>query len=191
MTTLNITTGSITIADPISASFAATASTVLNAPVGSINGMAYFTSSTTWTIPEGIKKVKVIAVGGGGGGCGNSDSGGGGGGYVENVISVEGYSTLPITVGIGGSGGVFAGQQGQTGGMSGILYVTASGGNGAGSGTTVNGGSGSFAIIIFSGGSGNGLLAGKAGGPLYGTSIGEGGYGSGISGKNGAVILYY
>lgn len=84
-------------------------------------GEVVFTSSQTWTVPEGVKTVDVFCVGGGGGTGGgyvwiNTTSGyltqgfigsGGAGGYtttVSNYVVTPG-TTLTITVGAGGAAG--------------------------------------------------------------------------------------
>lgn len=223
MTTFNIT-GSISTNDPISASYVAAANVdgvVTSASVaisasyapssgGGINGMAYFTSSATWTIPSGVTKIRVIAIGGGGGGCAGS-LGGGGGGYAETVLSVSGYSTLPVTVGTGGAAApqAFPFLPGDNGTLSGMLNLTASGGNGAvANGSDGFGGNGINAVVSNYGqrGDGNG---GGAGGSVPGTvytptngnvggsqvSVGHGGYGNTSTGtgdgSSGSVTIYY
>jgi hypothetical protein len=79
--------------------------------------MQTFTSPGTWTKPAGLKAVKVTVVGGGGGGGGvpsgptpgqrKGGGGGGGGAAIRYVVapSIPG----PVTVTIGGGGGVRAG----------------------------------------------------------------------------------
>ena len=66
-----------------------------------------FTTSDTWTCPDGITSVEFEGRGGGGGGGGGNypSGGGGGGGYVKGY-----YTTVPgvdytVTVGLGGNGG--------------------------------------------------------------------------------------
>jgi hypothetical protein len=209
-TTFNIS-GSITTNDPISASYisasnidgiVATASYALTGGVsggsGGINGMAYFTASGTWTVPTGIQNVRVICIGGGGGAA-PGPGGGGGGGYAEAVVSVSGFSTLPVTVGAGG--GTLA-----AGGASGFLNVTASGGaagvyGGAGNAA---GGTGINATISVTGVTGNSNGGGVAGTlpwnwqlqtslmaqSIYLNSIGGAGFGP-MGSNNGAVVIYW
>jgi hypothetical protein len=70
------------------------------------------TSSTTWTVPNGINQVQVFLVGGGGGGGYNSamyggeHSGfGGGSGYTTTqTVSVTPGQQIPIVIGAGGRG---------------------------------------------------------------------------------------
>ena len=51
-----------------------------------------------------MTSVTAVAIGGGGGGA-NGHMPGGGGGYVQcGTFSVTGGTTIPVTVGVGGSG---------------------------------------------------------------------------------------
>ena len=85
-------------------------------------GETIFTSSTTFTVPKGVKKIDAFCVGGGGQGgksgtftnylgSGNDvetrAGGGGGGGYTSTVLGadVTPGQEIPIVVGAGGSGG--------------------------------------------------------------------------------------
>ena len=125
-----------------------------------------FTSSTTYTIPEGYHTMDVFCVGGGGaggfyyknnyGGTGN----GGGGGYTatKKGIAVSAGDSCTITVGTGGSGAqgstTSTRNLGNNGGASSVVHgsttVTAAGGYGgntdsyesADKDTSSNGGSG-------------------------------------------------
>lgn len=61
-----------------------------------------------WTVPEGVHRIHVIAVGGGA--CGNSPtgialagSGGGAGGGCRRVLDVQPGQVIPITIGAGGN----------------------------------------------------------------------------------------
>lgn len=91
-------------------------------------GWAEFTSSTSWTIPDGIKRVYITLVGGGagggggGGGSGSWGTGGGGGGagkifYRVPLIVIPG-SNLDITIGLGGTGGTGAAAGSVFGGLA-------------------------------------------------------------------------
>lgn len=81
-----------------------------------------FDSTTTWTVPDGVKKLEALVIlgaGGGGGGGGasslttsatrNGGGGGGGGGlwYKENVY-LQGAGSVVVTIGAGGAGGAGA-----------------------------------------------------------------------------------
>ena len=123
MTTFNIT-GSISTNDPISASYVAaanidgivpSASVAISASYapssgGGINGMAYFTASTVWTIPSGVSKIRIIAIGAGGGGAG---------GHFNGVSPVAGTTNT----GGGGGGGYSQGSQPGASGGSGLVVV--------------------------------------------------------------------
>lgn len=142
------------------------------------SGRKVFTSSTTWTVPTGVKSIKIHCTGGGASG-GTSDkssnasvkSGGGGGGgycsYKTNVAVTPG-ETLTITV---GSGGVHANNGGCVAGNLSSVYR---------SGTALcigNGGSSSSQRYGSNGGSGGG-----AGASLYYNDVTN----SGSGGSNGA-----
>ena len=96
-----------------------------------------FTSSGTWTKPDGVSKVRVIVVGGGGGGGGvfasgtnDSSAGGGGGGTAIKIIDVSSISSVTVTVGA-------LGADTQDGGDSSLgNYCIGGGGGGAPAGTT-------------------------------------------------------
>lgn len=114
--------GSETIAGKLSLNFGVGSSAILvsdgiawqviGAATGAIKGYQLFTSSGTFTVPDGVSKVKATIIGGGGGGCGGGDSvngqipggnGGNGGGWC-GYISVNPGSQLSVIVGLGGSG---------------------------------------------------------------------------------------
>ena len=133
-------------------------------PTGGLNGLQEFTSSGTFTGPNGVNRllVEVWAAGGGGGGggavgsiCASGGGGGGSGGYARSVISVTPGQTYLVTVGLGGAGGP-VGSPGQSGGNSsfGNLLTVGGGGGGqpgsttpAGSPTPAPGGAGGAAGI--------------------------------------------
>ena len=119
-------------------------------------GSVMFTTSQNWTVPSGVHKIKVLAIGGGGGGGGGSSSyvGGGGGsgsiGYAE--VFVQPGITLNIQVGAGGSAGTGGASPtaGGSGGASQIQYypsqpiISGQFGNGGGAASsTANGSAGS------------------------------------------------
>ncbi|HBG86141.1 MAG TPA: hypothetical protein DDW62_01175, partial [Marinilabiliaceae bacterium] len=101
-----------------------------------------FTSSGTWTVPDGVTQITVEAWGAGGGGGGsnnnnNGGSGGGGGGHTSNTFSVIPSQSVPYTVGAGGAGGAANNGTGGNGGQTSILSLIANGGTGgAGNGGT-------------------------------------------------------
>ena len=69
------------------------------------SGSQLFTSSGTFTVPDGmvLTAARVLAVGGGGGAaCG--DFGGGAGGYVAcGTFDLSYVSNVPVVVGAGGN----------------------------------------------------------------------------------------
>ncbi|MBI4116804.1 hypothetical protein HY449_03615 [Candidatus Pacearchaeota archaeon] len=75
-------------------------------------------SGNTWTVPNGVNVVRILAVGGGGGGGSGafggsasdmgsegSGTGGGGGGIVYQTFFINSGDQLKISVGAGGAGG--------------------------------------------------------------------------------------
>ena len=103
---------------------------------GSKNEIARFTSTTTWTCPDGVYNVDVWVCGGGGGGAsgawenseryGRCGCGGCGGECIMyRNIDVFPQTAYSIVVGAGGAGGVApaaAGKQGQRGSNGGNSY---------------------------------------------------------------------
>lgn len=154
-----------------------------------------FTSSGTFTVPVGVTRIKVRAVGGGGGG-GNTaaapnsaGAGGGAGAYVEGFLNVTGSSTVAVVVGTGGG----------TGGTTTVATFSAGGGSGGaagGSGSAGGGGPGGSAIggllNIPGGQSNSGVVgstaasAGSAGGQGGGSAFGSGAPGSACNSTTGA-----
>ena len=90
----------------------------------------------TWTAPTGITQVDFQLVGGGGGGAfaGAASGGGGGGQYIRvNSAPVVPGDTYPVSVGIGGSGGLGSSVQADAGASGGrstfmgcLLYTSPS-----------------------------------------------------------------
>lgn len=96
-----------------SLTFAPTASAVACAASTATDGsdlVVTFTSASgcTWAVPDGVASLRLLLVGGGGGGGADNGSGGGGGGkHEESSLSVTGGDQLTITVGTGGTGGIY------------------------------------------------------------------------------------
>jgi len=70
----------------------------------------FFGESGTYTVPEGVSLIRVLAAGGGGGGGssmanGDYDTGGNSGSSAEQLISVAAGDTFTVTVGAGGAPG--------------------------------------------------------------------------------------
>lgn len=84
------------------------------------------TGVSTYTVPpvlrSGRRWAKVKVTGSGGGGACRSVSpgpaGGAGGGVAEKRINLAGVATVPVTVGVGGAGGVSDGNNGYAGGAT-------------------------------------------------------------------------
>ncbi len=153
---------------------------------GPRDGVAIFTASSTFTPPEGVEQVYVVAVGGGGGG-GNGGSawqyGGGGGGSGFVKVATCSVST-PISVTVGGGG-----PPGANGGASSFgSCVTALGGGCGGhagtAGCSVNGYAGGNGNL--GGGGGAGFAGGGSGWQSAGGRgvVSWGGY-TGIAGGHG------
>jgi len=109
--------------------------------------------TTQWTVPTGVKWVRVQARSAGGGGGGSSVAarggpGGGGGGYIDTACSATPGAQITVTVGLGGTGGT----------------------NGVGTGTS-NGGDSAFGTCfdILGGSGGDGNAGNGRGGRLSGT----------------------
>ena len=94
-----------------------------------------FTGSGTFTVPSGITRVHLTAVGAGGGGAAEATGGGGGAGgaYCDGFVDVSATSSIGVTVGAGGAAGVAGGNSLFS------SYVTAAGGA---TGSGANGGAG-------------------------------------------------
>ncbi len=120
-----------------------------------VKGTMAFTSSGSWTVPEGVRSITIFAVGGGGGGggaeyegSGNATSGGGGGGgYTAQInISVSPGERFDFVVGAGGDrykNGYNGTVDAQDGGSSmvyrsGAQILNVSGGGGGKGGQTLD-----------------------------------------------------
>lgn len=106
-----------------------------------------FDTTTSWTVPEGITGVDVLVVGGGGGGGYDGGGGGGGGEVVEQRgVSVTPGESIPIVIGLGGSGGFSKnpsekmGLPGQSSRFGSIVAVGGKGGDSGSAGGTGSGG---------------------------------------------------
>lgn len=185
--------------------------TAANGPRGE---MQVFTSSGTFTVPDGVTRIRVRVVGGGGGGGRgsgtNAAAGGGAGGYAEGWYDVTPGSTYTVTVGAGGAGATSPGSGGSPGGTTSFgallsatggsgqspLEAGGSGGSGAGGQVNAGGGDGFDATggattmggaggnSVFGGGGRAGTAAGTNG-KAFGAG-GGGSYGAGTPGNGGS-----
>jgi hypothetical protein len=100
-----------------------------------------FNNNSTFVVPAGVTRVKVMVVGGGGGGGGVTSVGAGlaiaspGGqsaAWGSGYYTVTPGSSIAVTVGAGGAGGTSGGGSGGTGGTSSFgSLLSAPGGTGA------------------------------------------------------------
>jgi hypothetical protein len=187
---------------------------------GSVYDVQTFTSSGTWTKPAGVNNVQVVAIGGGGGGSSGrkgaiatNRSGGAGaaGGMRQETIYAATFlpSTVSVTIGSGGAGGVSVttnstnGNIGTAGGNSTFgSYLVGSGGfNGLGVSPTITitdfitgqlsqNTSGTVWINAANAGASYGGLA-TSGGPYASFKAGNGGGGGSISSANALGAVGY
>jgi len=161
------------------------------------NTVTFTTPGTyTWTVPNGLTSISIVATGGGGGGggaTGNVYAGtaGGAGAVVTTPMSVTPGQVVNLVVGGGGG----AGTNGPAIGSNGYYDGAAGGGGGS---STVDTGS-NQEIVAGGGGGGGGYRggaggdagassgAGENGGSAYGSSGGGGGSGGigGVAGSGG------
>jgi len=165
------------------------------------------TGTSTLSVPTGINKlwVEALGAGGTGGGCtaggsnGSGGGGGGGGGYAQEIVSVAGTSSIQVVVGAtpGGTtrfGSVGAAFMTVTGGGTGIETTPGQGGTATGGDINVGGGDGqsgardstSFVDAGFGGSGASSMYGGSGGGSAYtGTQVNglaASGYGAGGGG---------
>jgi hypothetical protein len=159
---------------------------------------AVFTSSGTWTVPQGVTSILVSGCAGGNGGYGSGGTGGAAGQWViKQHISVTPGSTITVTIGAGGAGSTgncnYGGNTTLVSGSTTLLSLSGGGGGSAdiyiagynGSGVMYYGGGGAPTPF----GSGGGIAgSGSNGNNAYGFGAGGGGSGggSGTIGGNGA-----
>lgn len=138
-----------------------------------------FTSSGTFTVPTGITKVWVTAVGGGGAGGGSSGASsfgnGGSGGVLKNEqVTVTPGGSVTVTIGAGGTG--VGGGTGNSGGQTSFGSLTAAGGAGG----KKNFGASESLTGVNGGGNGGGVGGdANAGGGAAAANTGAGGGGAG------------
>lgn len=164
-----------------------------------LGGLHVFTSSGTFTVPDGITAVEVQMVGGGGGSANSSPSGGSGGYTLKQIFGLTPGAAITVTVGTAGTAGTGS-ANGGTGGTSSFgSYCSASGGGGttygAAGGTGGVGSGGDLNIDGQAGGDGVGTASMLGGGTRneggkYGGGAGTAGSGhDGYHGGDGVVIV--
>jgi hypothetical protein len=98
------------------------------------SGVQVLATSATFTVPAGISQVEVEVWGAGAGSFASTSTvasgGGAGGGYArKRVTGLVPGQTIPVTIGVGGTGGTTAGVPATAGGSSSFgTYVSATGG---------------------------------------------------------------
>ncbi len=166
-----------------------------------------FTSSGTFTVPNGVTSITVEAWGAGGGGStitnnsGLRGGGGGGGAYASSIVAVTPGNSYSVVVGTGGpasspggstsfntdivvaAGGLGGTNNSTSGGAGGTISssigtIRYQGGDGANGGSTYSGGGGGGSGSNGNGGSASGVTAG------LGTAINGGDGGEGVSGSS-------
>jgi hypothetical protein len=152
------------------------------------SGSQIFTSSGTFTVPDGINLVTIEVIGAGGEGGGNGGGGGGGGGYAKGNYTVTPLTILTVTIGEPNGGAA-------TGKTSVDALISATGGANGNSVSNPNiggGGAGGIGtggtIANYTGGNGGGgywTYFGGGGGGAAGT-VGNGGIGGNTIVWNGS-----
>ena len=93
-----------------------------------------FTSSGSWTCPDGVSEVSYLVVAGGAGGGGAVGGGGGAGGFRTGTgLAVTAGTTYTVTVGSGGAGGAVSTLSAGSNGGNSIFSTITSNGGGRGS----------------------------------------------------------
>ncbi len=170
-----------------------------------INSQIFSAAGThNFTVPKGVKSLRVTCIGGAGGGGGGADFMYGGNGacgyYNQKVLSVISNNAYTITVGAGaggGAGNLWNGSSyGATGGTGGISsfgnLLSASGGGGGGGGYNHYADSETgLGGVAYNGGSAIATFGGRYGLFQEYSIGGVGGYGSGYgtAGTAGAVVI--
>lgn len=103
------TSATITAGTGISVTNGAGSISIASTVIGGQLQTQTFFSSSSWTAPAGVTKVRVTVIGGGGGGvtvndCGNPEVFGGPGGSIYAMVTVTPGTAYTVTVGNGGNG---------------------------------------------------------------------------------------
>lgn len=157
---------------------------------GALPTVSLITSTSTYTVPAGVSKIKVTVIGGGGGGASSGGAcsgriyggsgGGAGGAAIKTISGLVSGASISVTIGAGGAAGASGGT------TSFGAYCSATGGASPG-GTNYGGagGVGSSGDINIGGGGGSGGGGlGASGGTAW---TGSGAGGSSFMGGGGAA----
>ena len=155
----------------------------------------FITSTTTWTVPAYVTRIRVRAwgAGGGGGGAGgtaSSATGGSGGGHTDGIFTVVPGTAYTVTVGTGGTAGASTGGNGGTGGTTSFGALCSATGGSGGTGSASGAASGSPTAGTGSGGLLN--LPGSTSANAYVSGAvywGSAGAGSPFGGGNGWMTV--
>lgn len=101
-----------------------------------------FTSSSSWTAPTGVTRVRATVVGGGGGA--RQSSPGGIGGLAIGEYTVTPGTSYTVTIGTGGAGSTSTSGSGGTSSFGAFLSATGGSGNSGGASTNGTGSSGTL-----------------------------------------------
>lgn len=171
------------------------------------SGSMEFTSSGSFTVPDGVTSIFVEVVGAGGNGGYNGTGGGGGGGYASGNYAVSPGQVLTITIGTPGAGAAggttsVEGLLSAGGGENGVSVpnpeIGGGGDGGTGAGGNIanyTGGNGGGGYYTYFGGGGGGAAGASGNGADGGNTIawvgicltpgGDGGISGGSPGGNG------
>ncbi|MEI9569425.1 hypothetical protein V5080_03450 [Atlantibacter hermannii] len=153
-------------------------------------GQVSFSSSASFTVPDGVYKIYASGCGGGGGGGGGggnpttgSSGGGGGGGGAGNIAINQSVTVVPgqtytVTIGARGNGGANSGSSGSDG-----KNGTAGGTTSFGSLLTLSGGGAGLGGVS----GGNPSPGGGFGGAPGGSDGGDGNFTTAVATGNGGV----
>ena len=127
------------------------------------------TGASTFNVPSGVSRVRVLVIAGGGGGGDNNSGGGGAGGMIDHPgYTVTPGAAIPLNVGTGGTGLT------TPGGSSGTAPSGGDSNFGGPTGLTAKGGGGSDGWTSFKTAPSGGSGAGGAGNPGYRAQGGTG-----------------
>lgn len=160
----------------------------MNGLIRHVNGTpsrAIFTTSGSWTIPEGVQKFKVTLAGGGGPGGANTDVHGGEGEYSVSPGGVGGFGPMISAIfNAGGPGSSVTVTVGIPGAASSVLGLISNGGSAGG----LHGAAGGHGAATFPPGQPAIFHKNMLYGPAVGVGYGQGG-GPAAAGQPGIVII--